>query len=391
MITNMSRKNLELYLHIPFCVKKCAYCDFLSAPADESTRVRYVEALVEEIKVKSEFYKIYSVPSVFVGGGTPSVLLGQDIARLMEAVHLYFHLENDAEITIECNPGTLNSQKAAHYKSAGINRVSLGLQSVRQKELTLLGRIHTYEDFLKSYDILRKAGFDNINVDLMSGLPGQTLSSWQATVRKVTALRPEHISAYSLIIEEGTPFYESFSQDEARRERGDVPQLLPTEETERTMYEWSRSYLDAQGYHRYEISNYARAGKECRHNMGYWRRENYLGLGLGSSSLVEDERFGNTTDLEDYIKGNYEKQNITKLTRQEQMEEFMFLGLRMVEGISRGEFKDCFGTEPEGVYGDVLASLYKEGLLHQEAGRIYLTEEGISLSNYVMAQFLIHP
>lgn len=391
MITNMSRKNLELYLHIPFCVKKCAYCDFLSAPADESTRVRYVEALVEEIKVKSEFYKIYSVPSVFVGGGTPSVLLGQDIARLMEVVHLYFHLENDAEITIECNPGTLNSQKAAHYKSAGINRVSLGLQSVRQKELTLLGRIHTYEDFLKSYDILRKAGFDNINVDLMSGLPGQTLSSWQATVRKVTALRPEHISAYSLIIEEGTPFYESFSQDEARRERGDVPQLLPTEETERTMYEWSRSYLDAQGYHRYEISNYARAGKECRHNMGYWRRENYLGLGLGSSSLVEDERFGNTTDLEDYIKGNYEKQNITKLTRQEQMEEFMFLGLRMMEGISREEFKDCFGTEPEGVYGDVLASLYKEGLLHQEAGRIYLTEEGISLSNYVMAQFLIHP
>ena len=387
----MSRKKLELYLHIPFCAKKCAYCDFLSAPADESTRVRYLEALVEEIKVKSEFYKIYSVPSVFVGGGTPSVLLGQDIARLMEAVHLYFHLENDAEITIECNPGTLNSQKAAHYKSAGINRVSLGLQSVRQKELTLLGRIHTYEDFLKSYDILRKAGFDNINVDLMSGLPGQTLSSWQATVRKVTALRPEHISAYSLIIEEGTPFYESFSQDEARRERGDVPQLLPTEETERTMYEWSRSYLDAQGYHRYEISNYARAGKECRHNMGYWRRENYLGLGLGSSSLVEDERFGNTTDLEDYIKGNYEKQNITKLTRQEQMEEFMFLGLRMVEGMSRGEFKDCFGTEPEGVYGDVLASLYKEGLLHQEAGRIYLTEEGISLSNYVMAQFLIHP
>lgn len=391
MTTNMSRKKLELYLHIPFCAKKCAYCDFLSAPADESTRVRYLEALVEEIKVKSEFYKIYSVPSVFVGGGTPSVLLGQDIARLMEVVHLYFHLENDVEITIECNPGTLNSQKAAHYKSAGINRVSLGLQSVRQKELTLLGRIHTYEDFLKSYDILRKAGFDNINVDLMSGLPGQTLPSWQTTVRKVTALRPEHISAYSLIIEEGTPFYESFSQDEARRERGEVPRLLPTEETERTMYEWSRSYLDAQGYHRYEISNYARTGKECRHNMGYWRRENYLGLGLGSSSLVENERFGNTTDLEDYLKGNYEKQNITKLTRQEQMEEFMFLGLRMMGGISRGEFKDYFGVEPEGVYGDVLASLYKEGLLHQEAGRIYLTEEGISLSNYVMAQFLIHP
>lgn len=387
----MSKKNLELYLHIPFCVKKCAYCDFLSAPADESTRLQYVETLMEEIKVKSEFYKTYSVPSVFLGGGTPSVLLGQDIFRLMEAVQLSFHLENDAEITIECNPGTLSSPKAAYYKSAGINRISLGLQSASQEELMLLGRIHTYEDFLQSYDILRKAGFDNINVDLMSGLPGQTLSDWQTTVKKVTALRPEHISAYSLIIEEGTPFYERFSQDEARREAGEVPRFLPKEETERTMYEWCKSYLAAQGYHRYEISNYARTGKECRHNMGYWRRENYLGLGLGSSSLVENQRFGNTTDLEEYIKGNFEKQNVTRLTRQEQMEEFMFLGLRMMEGISRGEFKDCFGIEPEGVYGDVLASLYKEGLLRQEGGRIFLTEEGISLSNYVMAQFLIGP
>lgn len=385
----MSQKKLELYLHIPFCVKKCAYCDFLSAPAKEAVKLRYVEALAEEIRQKSEFYRNYSVPSLFIGGGTPSVLLGEDIARLMETVHQRFYLEKGAEITIECNPGTLNSKKAAHYKSAGINRISLGLQSASQEELTILGRIHTYEDFLQSYDILRKAGFDNINVDLMSGLPGQTLSDWQTTVKKVTALSPEHISTYSLIIEAGTPFYESFSQDEARREAGEVPRLLPTEETERTMYEWSKSYLSAHGYHHYEISNYARPGKGCRHNMGYWRRENYLGLGLGSSSLVENERFTNTTDLEEYIKGNYEKQDATSLTRKEQMEEFMFLGLRMTEGISRTEFKDCFGIEPEGVYGDVLASLYKQRLLQQEAGRIFLTDEGISLSNYVMAQFLI--
>ena len=385
----MSEKKLELYLHIPFCVKKCAYCDFLSAPADQSTQFRYVEALIKEIRVKSKAYKNYSVPSLFIGGGTPSVLSGEVIERLMEVVKTSFSVEETAEITMECNPGTLNFQKAAHYKSAGINRISLGLQSARQQELALLGRIHTYEQFLESFDIVRKAGFDNVNVDLMSGLPGQSLADWQYTLKKAVSLHPEHISAYSLIIEEGTPFYQRFYRDEERRKKGEKPYFLPTEETERAMYEWTEDYLAGHGYLPYEISNYARPGRECRHNIGYWRRENYLGLGLGSASLVENERFSNTSDLEDYIKGDYRKQEAVLLSRREQMEEFLFLGLRMRDGISRKEFQNCFGVEPESVYGDRVAALCGQGLLKQEAGRIFLTREGISVSNYVMAQFLL--
>ena len=231
------KKKLELYLHIPFCVKKCDYCDFLSAPADGDTKKRYVEALTEEIKGKSESYKQYSVPSLFIGGGTPSVLLGVYIDQIMEAVYDSFAVEKDAEVTIECNPGTLNREKAAHYKNAGINRISLGLQSANDRELQLLGRIHTFEDFLTSYDCVRKAGFDNVNVDLMSGLPGQSLSDWKVSLKKVAALHPEHISAYSLIIEEGTPFFSRFAEDECRREKGEEPLLLPTETTERAMYE----------------------------------------------------------------------------------------------------------------------------------------------------------
>lgn len=382
------KKQLELYLHIPFCERKCEYCDFLSAPADIDTRKRYVEALVEEIKIKSKAFKQYSVPSIFIGGGTPSVLVGSFIADIMEAVYASFSMEKSAEITIECNPGTLNKEKATNYKKAGINRISLGLQSANDKELQLLGRIHTYEQFLKSYDLLRKAGFDNVNVDLMSGLPLQNLADWEYSLKKVVALRPEHISAYSLIIEEGTPFYERFAEDELRREEGDTPQLLPDEDTERAMYEWTESYLAEHGYLHYEISNYAKAGRECRHNIGYWSRENYLGLGLGSASLVENERFSNTTDLESYLQGDYEKQEMILIDRQAQMEEFMFLGLRMLQGVSREDFKNCFQVEPEAVYGKEIERLCSQGLLKQQAGYISLTREGISVSNYVMAEFL---
>lgn len=382
------KKQLELYLHIPFCERKCEYCDFLSAPADIDTRKRYVEALVEEIKIKSKAFKQYSVPSVFIGGGTPSVLVGSFIADIMEAVYASFSMEKNVEITIECNPGTLNKEKATNYKKAGINRISLGLQSAIDKELQLLGRIHTYEQFLKSYDLLRKAGFENVNVDLMSGLPMQKFADWEYSLKKIVALRPEHISAYSLIIEEGTPFYERFSEDELRREEGDTPRLLPDEETERAMYEWTENYLAEHGYLHYEISNYAKAGRECRHNIGYWKRENYLGLGLGSASLVENERFSNTVDLESYLRGDYEKQDVIRIDRQAQMEEFMFLGLRMLQGVSREDFKNCFQVEPEVIYGKEIERLCSQGLLKQQAGYIFLSPEGISVSNYVMAEFL---
>lgn len=382
------KKRLQLYVHIPFCQKKCRYCDFLSAPADERRKNNYMVALQQEIRLQSEAYKNYSVPSVFIGGGTPSVFGGETIARLLGMLDASFFLERDAEITIECNPGTLNLKKAAQYKQAGINRISLGLQSAKEEELRLLGRIHTFGDFLESYDAVRKAGFDNVNVDLMWGLPMQTLSNWQTTLQKTMALKPEHLSAYSLIIEEGTPFYESYAQDEGRRANGGDPLFLPGEDTEREMYEWTNCFLEEHGYLHYEISNYAREGRECRHNIGYWRRENYLGLGLGSASLVENERFSNTRDLERYLMGDLRRQERQKLSEKEQMEEFMFLGLRMLSGVSLEEFREAFRVPIEGIYGDVIPVLCRQGLLQKKEGRLFLTDQGIAVSNYVMAQFL---
>lgn len=382
------KKKLELYLHIPFCEKKCDYCDFLSAPADLDTKKRYVESLENEIKLKAKALKQYSVPSLFIGGGTPSVLTGEWIAQLVDTVCAVFDVEKTAEITMECNPGTLNQRKAAQYKKAGINRISLGLQSARDQELRLLGRIHTFEEFLTSYDLVRKAGFENVNVDLMSGLPYQKQEDWEYSLRKVVALHPEHISAYSLIIEEGTPYYERYFEDEKKREAGLKPLILPTEETERSMYDWTEAFLAEHGYLHYEISNYAKAGKACRHNVGYWRRENYLGLGLGSASLLENERYTNTSDLEAYLRGDYAARGKVRLSRQEQMEEFMFLGLRMLTGVSRKEFEESFGVELEGVYGETIGRLCRQGLLCRREGRVFLTKEGISVSNYVMAEFL---
>lgn len=383
------KKQLQLYLHLPFCQRKCNYCDFLSAPADESTKNNYIVALKQEIRLKSAAYAAYSVPSVFIGGGTPSVFDGAVIAGLMDVLAGAFFLERDAEITIECNPGTLNRKKAVHYRQAGINRISLGLQSTSDDQLRLLGRIHTFEDFLRSYDAARKAGFDNLNVDLMSGLPGQRLSDWQDTLKKTVALRPEHISAYSLLIEEGTPFFDRYAEDEQRRAAGEEPLFLPSEETERQMYHDTKEYLSAHGYHRYEISNYAKPGHECDHNVGYWKRRNYLGLGLGSASLIENERFHNTLVLTDYLKGRFDKQDLQKLSRREQMEEFLFLGLRMTEGIAIKAFYDQFGLPLDAVYAPVVAALCRQGLLGREAGRLFLNESGISLSNYVLAQFLL--
>lgn len=382
-------KELELYIHIPFCVKKCFYCDFLSMPVDESIRRHYVCKLIEEIEYKSEKYKEYEVSSLFFGGGTPSILSETQIAEIMKALQKNFSIKSDAEITIECNPGTLTGQKLSVYKQCGINRISMGLQSGNNQELNMLGRIHTYEEFLQNYDLVRKIGFDNVNVDLMSALPGQTVSDWEDTLTKVLKLRPEHISAYSLIIEEGTPFYEIYEKDELRRQEGERPQYLPSEETERAMYEVTRSILAQKGYERYEISNYAKKGMECKHNIGYWTRKNYLGLGLGSAALVENVRFSNSSDLKEYLNGKFEPQEKEVLTRKEQMEEFAFLGLRMMQGISRRRFEEAFGVAIEAVYGEVIHKMTALGLLTQQAGHIMLTEDGISVSNYVMSEFLL--
>ena len=385
----MADKSLELYVHIPFCVRKCEYCDFLSAPAGADTQQEYVRNLLLEIEQKGVRCTDYEVTTIFFGGGTPSILKAGWIADILNAIHRNFKVRKDAEITIECNPGTLTFEKLSIYKSAGINRISVGLQSASDAELRELGRIHTYEDFLKSYDLIRKKGFSNVNIDLMAALPGQTLKSYEQPLRRVLALKPEHISAYSLIIEEGTPFYEKYEADELLREKGEKPQMLPSEETERLMYERTKELLFAHGYERYEISNYARRGYACRHNIGYWRRENYLGFGLGSASLLENERFHNTTDLTDYLGGDYLAYEQEKLDKKSQMEEFMFLGLRMTDGISTECFRQTFGLTVELVYGPVLEQQIADQLLRKEDGRIFLTERGLDVSNYVMAQFLL--
>ena len=385
----MADKSLELYVHIPFCVRKCEYCDFLSAPAGADTQQEYVRNLLLEIEQKGVHCTDYEVTTIFFGGGTPSILKAGWIADILDAIHRNFKVRKDAEITIECNPGTLTFEKLSIYKSAGINRISVGLQSASDAELRELGRIHTYEDFLKSYDLIRKKGFSNVNIDLMAALPGQTLKSYEQTLRRVLALQPEHISAYSLIIEEGTPFYEKYEADELLREKGEKPQMLPSEETERLMYERTKELLLAHGYERYEVSNYARRGYACRHNIGYWRRENYLGFGLGSASLLENERFHNTTDLTDYLGGDYLAYEQEKLDKKSQMEEFMFLGLRMTDGISTECFRQTFGLTVELVYGPVLEQQIADQLLRKEDGRIFLTERGLDVSNYVMAQFLL--
>ena len=385
----MADKSLELYVHIPFCVRKCEYCDFLSAPAGADTQQEYVRNLLLEIEQKGVRCTDYEVTTIFFGGGTPSILKAGWIADILDAIHRNFKVRKDAEITIECNPGTLTFEKLSIYKSAGINRISVGLQSASDAELRELGRIHTYEDFLRSYDLIRKKGFSNVNIDLMAALPGQTLKSYEQTLRRVLTLKPEHISAYSLIIEEGTPFYEKYEADELLREKGEKPQMLPSEETERLMYERTKKLLLAHGYERYEISNYARRGYACRHNIGYWRRENYLGFGLGSASLLENERFHNTTDLTDYLGGDYLAYEQEKLDKKSQMEEFMFLGLRMTEGISTECFRQTFGLTVELVYGPVLEQQIADQLLRKEDGRIFLTESGLDVSNYVMAQFLL--
>lgn len=394
-------RELELYLHIPFCMKKCLYCDFLSAPADPSVRDAYVDRLLEEIRTSGPDYSGCSVNSIFIGGGTPSILESEQIERLSDALHRNFHISEHAEFSMECNPGTLTREKAETMRRAGINRISLGLQSACNAELKSLGRIHTFEDFLLSFSFAREAGFSNINVDLMFALPGQSAESWEETLRRTAQLRPEHISAYSLILGEGTDFYQRYHEDERLRERGEEPEFLPSEEEERRMYGRTEDFLRGRGYRRYEISNYARPGYECRHNIGYWVGTEYLGLGLGASSLIGNVRFRNTDILEKYLKTDsagaknsrgehgFFRCEEERRGRKEEMEEFLFLGLRMTRGISRQDFRERFGFMPEDVYGDVFQTLKNDGLLDTAEGRIFLTKRGVDVSNMVFAQFLL--
>lgn len=369
-------RELSIYIHIPFCVRKCLYCDFLSAPACEEDMGNYVNFLLREIKEQSVFYGDHRVVSIFMGGGTPSILPTRETGRILERVREDFSLAGDVEITIECNPGTVTAEKLKNYITYGINRLSIGLQSTDDGELARIGRIHSYSDFLKTYAAARKAGFHNINIDLMAGLPGQNLASYRKTLERVAALSPEHISAYSLILEEGTPLYVN------QREY-----TFPDEDEDREMYELTGRYLGEAGFHRYEISNYAREGYECRHNKVYWRRGDYVGFGLGASSMVQNVRWKNPEDHGAYMVGAG-AQEVQNLTAQEQMEEFMFLGLRLTEGVDLEEFAMCFGKTAEEVYGKQIGTFEEQGLLEREGRRLRLTPRGVDVSNVVFTAFL---
>lgn len=378
-----ARKTLSIYVHIPFCVRKCNYCDFLSYPAGKEAMEDYQRVLLLEIEKEAGRYAEYEVQTVFIGGGTPSAVPPLFIQEIMEKIYVNFHVAADAEISMEANPGTVSRESLQVYRKSGINRLSIGLQSASDRELKELGRIHDYAGFLDTYRQAAEAGFSNINVDIMSALPGQTLADYEMTLNKVLSLKPmpAHISAYSLIVEEGTPFYELSGQGRLQ---------LPDEEEERAMYVRTKELLREKGYHRYEISNYAREGFACRHNKAYWTRKNYAGFGLGAASLIENVRVQNEKNMEAYRDRIYRSMDYRErqaLGRQEQMEEFMFLGLRLTEGVSAGTFRATFGIPIEEVYGEVLGRHSREGLLVW-GDRIYLTDKGLDVSNYVMSDFL---
>ena len=399
----MNRKSLGIYIHIPFCVQKCLYCDFVSGPATIEIKRDYVNQLLKEIEIRAEQLcpfsseegesednvqefesaKDYVVDSVFIGGGTPSVLDGEWIKEILCKLKEFFYFDKNCECSIEVNPGTVDYEKLLCYRQAGINRLSIGLQSCNDNELKALGRIHDYAAFEETYRLARKAGFTNINIDLMSAIPEQTEESFNRSLKQICEWGPEHLSVYSLIVEEGTPFY-------------DMDLKLPDEEEERQMYHNTAEMLKKYGYEQYEISNYAKPGRECRHNLRYWRCEEYIGFGCAAASFVNGVRWKNTENRTEYMKyladgktlqGNFycEKE---MLTESDKMSEFFILGLRMNRGVSLDEFKEKFGRDIYEAYNISLENHLKHGLLEIRNNRIALTDRGRDLGNYVMRDFL---
>lgn len=400
---------MELYIHIPFCIKKCLYCDFLSFTSDEASKRAYVVALCEEIRQKSIWCSGQEVTSIFIGGGTPTTLGIDSLELIMSAIKTFYTLAANAEISIECNPGSmfsdLNTTPYSYFtglKKMGINRLSIGLQSTDDELLSVLGRIHTYDDFVTTYKAARLSGFDNINIDLISSIPGQSVDAYCDTLKKICELAPEHISAYSLIIEEGTPYYTMYHHDDEIRAAGGAPSFLPSEEEERKMYDLTREILLDNGYDRYEISNYAKPGMHCQHNVGYWTGVEYLGFGLGAASYIKTsanlnsenasyghhERFCNTRDFSAYLSGDFEKKELQQLSKNDEMSEFVFLGLRLTAGISKSEFVKEFGSPIDDIWPGVIDKLTDQGLIACDGDYIYLTPLGLDVSNMVFAEFV---
>ncbi len=379
-------RSLEIYIHLPFCVRKCLYCDFVSGPYGTEVRKSYVNKLLWEIdsffeEATKESAEKYTCTSVFFGGGTPSILPSEEIDRILCKLKGYLVFDSP-EITIEVNPGTVKPGVFEKYIESGINRVSIGVQSTDSEELKTLGRIHTYGDFKETLRSAKEAGFTNISADIMTAIPGQSAKSLERTLREIAASNLTHISAYSLIVEEGTPFYEMDLE-------------LPSEEEERRMYRMTGRILSEYGFEQYEISNYALPGFECRHNVGYWTRKEYAGFGIAAASLIGNKRYTNTASIDSYLGADhYEtlkklRTDSEELTLKDCMAETVILGLRLNAGVSDGDFYSRYGKHLRDVYAKEIEKHKREKLLTEsDDGRIMLTPRGRDLSNYVMADFL---
>ena len=374
---------ISLYIHIPFCAQKCLYCDFPSFARKDHLRKAYIEALNKEIISLREKHNNLEINTIFIGGGTPSVLESNELECLLKEI-AKLNMAKDIEYSMECNPGNLTEEKLEVMKKYGVNRISMGLQAKQDNLLKGLGRIHNYKTFKENFLLAKKVGFNNINVDLMFGLPNQRLNEWEETLREIISLEPAHISAYSLIIEEGTAFYNLYENDKLK---------LPTEEEERKMYHLAKKILEENGFNQYEISNYAKEGKECRHNLAYWNMDNWIGVGSASASYMDGKRIKNISSVEEYINSINEKgeaiEEIINNSKNDNMEEFMFMGLRKINGIDENEFKNRFSMNINNVYGEIINKYIDEGLLIRESGRIFLSEKGIEISNIIMADFLL--
>lgn len=377
----MKNKKLGIYIHIPFCARKCNYCDFLSASETRETKERYLSLLDREMQLYKEIVSAREADTLFIGGGTPSFLETDLTDKLLCSVKKWIPSGNLKEFTVECNPNSVTEEKLNLYKEAGVTRISLGMQSACDEELKKLGRLHSVKEFEKTYELVRKHGFERVNIDVMAAIPGQTIESYKHTLEYVVGLSPEHISSYSLIIEEGTPFYEEY------RENPPVD-----EDTDRQMYDLTKEILGRHGYHRYEISNYAKEGQECIHNLKYWQGGDYLGFGLGAASCMEHERWSNVRGLTDYedriCRGQKPIEQTEEISKEEQMAEFMFLGLRCMEGVSAERFEKKFHQSVEERYGKVLHKYENMSLMRLVNGNWQLTEQGIDVSNHIFADFL---
>ena len=378
---------LGIYIHIPFCKQKCYYCDFVSYSNKCSEVKEYIESLKKEIE---EFdFSNYKVTSIYIGGGTPSyidsIYIVEILSELKEKLKCNLIEFKDIEITIEVNPGTVDTKKLNDYKKSGINRLSIGLQSTKNDILKKIGRIHTYQEFLEINKLARETGFKNINIDLMIGIPGQKIGDLKNTLQDIIKLEPEHISVYSLIIEENTPI-------EKMLENGEIK--LPDEDLERNMYWYVKNTLELNGYNHYEISNFAKLGKESRHNLNCWNQEEYIGFGVAAHSYLNDIRFSNTINVEEYIQhieNNRKEENIQieeSQSLEDKKNEFMMLGFRKIQGVDIARFKEKFIDNPIFLYREKLNKLVEEGLIEVDLNHIKLTNKGIDLANLVFEEFV---